>query len=802
MLGDSVQANGVRKGVSTMLVSKVYIRFFRSFNYDYLRKTHPSATPHPWDLLSGDLFYPFVRVNLEPSITTIVGGNEAGKSQLLSAVRAALTGQEINRGDFCRYSQFFAVDKEMAKPDFGIELTQLTESEKSTLKEACELADVEEFESFALFRFAGKAPVAYVQLAAGWTMHPVIKPAALDEVLPKVFTIDATVPLPNSVPISFLASSGNARNPYGRRQRLTLLDVLLDHPQQLDTAQSLAAFAPEMHAAISAPTADADEMGAMLDLADDLLVKVSGIDRSAFSELYSAVYEGREGYANGIVERINKALSAALNFQKFWSQDHHFALLVTLRDFDLVFTIRDRTGTEYSFSERSGGLKYFLSYFVQYLAHEALAGDGREILLMDEPDAYLSSSGQQDLLRIFEELAHPSDGQKPCQVVYVTHSPFLIDKNHGERLRVLEKGEGEEGTRVVANAARNHYEPLRSAFGSFVAETTFISNCNLMLEGMSDQVLLAGMASHLTRLGVPAMENLDLNKVTLVPAGSAGHIPYMVYLARGRDVEKPAIVVLLDSDAAGDLAKNQLKKGGPKGNQLLDPRFVVQLANVDQSKVLSPNPAGTKTIEDLVPLRIALTAARLYAEEFLNKKDSEAVHKFSASSVDVGANGVHEALETAFRAIVGETFHLDKIALARYVLEVANTQQDDFPEEIAVLRANFRALFSLLGARQRTALRELTEEKVDKKINRLRKAFLADNPTNATKEQGLLLLEDIEASLVQGPEADRVTYDLRRIASNHSLAADLVADIDDFEQFEADLHSLAYTEIRAVQTAS
>jgi hypothetical protein len=201
-----------------------------------------------------------------------------------------------------------------------------------------------------------------------------------------------------------------------------------------------------------------------------------------------------------------------------------------------------------------------------------------------------------------------------------------------------------------------------------------------------------------------------------------------------------------------------------------------------------------------VPLRIALEAAKLYAEEFLGKKDSEAVQKISTSSLEVSAHGVHEALENTLRAIVGGTFHLDKVALARYVLEVVNSQQDDLHDDISDLRANFRALFSLLGARQRTAIRELTEEKVDKKINRLRKAFLADNPANATREQGLLLLEDIEASLIQGPEADRVTYELRQIASNHSLAVDLVADIDDFQQFEADLHSLAYTEIRAVQT--
>ena len=165
------------------------------------------------------------------------------------------------------------------------------------------------------------------------------------------------------------------------------------------------------------------------------------------------------------------------------------------------------------------------------------------------------------------------------QVVYVTHSPFLIDKNHGERIRVLEKGDGEEGTRVVSNAARNHYEPLRSAFGAFVAETTFIGNCNLMLEGQADQVLLAGISSLARRLGSTG-ETLDLNTLSLVPSGGAEHIPYMVYLATGRDVDTPAVTVLLDSDAEGDGIAEELKRGY-RDRRLIDDEFVIQIGDLD-----------------------------------------------------------------------------------------------------------------------------------------------------------------------------------------------------------------------------
>jgi hypothetical protein len=84
---------------------------------------------------------------------------------------------------------------------------------------------------------------------------------------------------------------------------------------------------------------------------------------------------------------------------------------------------------------------------------------------------------------------------------------FLIDKNNADRIRVLEKGVGDEGTRVVRNVSRNPYEPLRSAFGAFVAETTFIGNCNLMVEGPADQILLGGATTHLRLRGRHDSEN-------------------------------------------------------------------------------------------------------------------------------------------------------------------------------------------------------------------------------------------------------------------------------------------------------
>ncbi len=88
-----------------MIIANVYVRFYKAFNYDYLRKIQEKAVPDIWDLTESGQFFPFVRMALERGTTTVVGANDSGKSQLLSAVRCALTGKDIGRNDFCRYSQ-------------------------------------------------------------------------------------------------------------------------------------------------------------------------------------------------------------------------------------------------------------------------------------------------------------------------------------------------------------------------------------------------------------------------------------------------------------------------------------------------------------------------------------------------------------------------------------------------------------------------------------------------------------------------------------------------------------------------
>jgi predicted ATPase len=779
-----------------MKLKTLYVRFYKSFNYDYLRKSHPKAEPDPWDILPGDdaLFYPFVRIPLEPGITTVVGANESGKSQLLTAIKCLLTGSGIAERDFCRYSEFFTVGETMLVPEFGGEFCDLDDAEVGVIRTLAGLDPEQPVDSFCFFR-ANSGPALYVLQAEGWTQVTKFKVADVKKLtLPTYFVIDANTPLPDSVPISYLTASDKTKKARPRKKVLGWIEKLIENHDWFGSKESIDENVKaliEEHAQFDLEDVDDEYFLKRLELAEKLLLQVAGIGKEAFKQLSGAV-KSHDGYANAIVAKMNSELSAALNFPKWWSQDSEFSLALTLRDFDLVLTVRDRTGSEYAFSERSGGMSYFLSYFVQYLSHRPTGG--QEILLMDEPDAYLSMMGQQDLLKIFASFAEPSEAnQRSVQVIYVTHSPFLIDKNHSERIRVLEKGDGEEGTRHVANAGRNHYEPLRSAFGAFVAETTFISNCNLMLEGQADQVLLAGISSLARRFGTTG-QTLDLNRLSLVPSGSAEHIPYMVYLARGRDVDTPAVVVLLDGDDEGKKIADELHLGY-RDRRYVDDEFVIRTSDISMGDV-SVATNAIREIEDLIPADLAVLAIHRYAEEVFSP---EVAGKLQAALPTLAVPAGEKLYKTAENACAALTpsLRLDKVGFARAVLACLEDAPDDLRDTTI---GNFEQLFALLVSAQRDAVRKNGREKTRRTITRFNRAFFRDHKSGASRAAVTDLLEDIESQLSEvTEETEEIRASIRMIRADFKLKDEPASQVADFEELREALDRLPNVGVLAAQ---
>lgn len=783
-----------------MRLDTLFVRFFRALNYDYLRKSRVDFSPDPWDAVDGASPYPFLRIKLEPTITAVVGSNEAGKSQLLDALHLALTSDEIEASDFCRYSPFFARRSSLMLPEVGVMFTDFNDEDRIALQAALKLEQPVAATALCCFRMNSTPKKrAYIRVNDEWESHDIKTPSALKTSgFPVPFRIDSDVPLPDSVPLSFLETggleSGEQLSPTRAR---SLVATLLDKPRWFSSQTEIESSAANIASALVDKGAEITAAETkMFQLADDLLVKVCGISRATFKDLSDALSARKTAYAQGIVAQINEQLREGLNFPRWWSQDAEFELSVSLRDFELDLMIRDRTNSTYTFAERSNGLRYFLSYFVQYLAHEPPEDGQREVLLMDEPDAFLSASGQQDLLKVFSAFAEPeSVNAVPVQVIYVTHSPFLLDKNHGERIRVLDKGEYDEGTRVVGNAAIHHYEPLRSSLGGSVGESVFIGSCNLVVEGISDQVILAGVTSLLRTAGRTAA-SIDLNDINIVPAGSASQVAYTTFLAVGRDVDKPAVIVLLDGDKAGRQAAKQLRTGGPGRKALLQERFILMLPDAVR---LKDGDTAFDEIEDLFPWGIFREAVRRYSEEFLNA--SGAAASFDAlAGPEAGTDRLAYVVKEGKGIVGDEDFHVDKLGLARALVSTLRERDSDDADRAQCLET-FEVLLQRLSTMQRDAHRERSQDRIKSRLKRIARRSAADHPELMTGHAARAVLEEVEAQLDDTIEGDAVRSELlplkREYCSDESVQATFSA-----VQFHERLAALAYAGERLVSSES
>lgn len=786
-----------------MLLDKVYVRFFRSFNFDYLRQNQDNVEQFPWDLVSpADQYYPFVVSDLESDITTVVGANESGKSQLISAIQCLLGSKPVLAKDFCRYSSFFGVRASMPKPEFGGHFDSLSEIELLALQAVIGSANAD-VASFWFFRLAS-GPTLFIKLADGsYSRFPIDEEVAASLHLPIARVIDADVALPQNISLHALARGAAPVALRDRKNWYSTYRTLHDNESIIDTLGqnpgALAGLIPP-HSPITDPV-EADRRNKSFQLAHDLFVKVAKVAPEAFSELLNAGGDD-DGYGDALAAHMTDDLAASLNFPYWWSQDRHFALQVRKDGFYLVLTMRDRTGQTYTFDERSGGMKYFLSYFVQYMVYAPQDVSRNEILLMDEPDAFLSTQGQQDLLRVFDAYAHPDPSERvPVQVLYVTHSPFLIDKNHPERIRVLQKGIGEEGTRVVRKASVNKYEPLRSAFGSFHADTAFIGNCNLLVEGPADQVLFAGISSAIRVHGFEG-DSLDLNSLTVVPVHGASQYRYTLHLTRGRDVDRPAVIVLLDSDPAGLEIRPNLELGY-KDQKLIQPEFIFAIGDLDPAK-LDVDVSDVQEPEDLVPAAVALEAINYFAAEVFSTIDASKVKGLLPDTlkIPVGARLFDVAQKAASLASADCTRELDlgKVEFARAVSNVARSLSTDLRSQ---LLANFSLLFHEINSRKSQALSEHENDRVYETTKRLVARFKRDHRSRVSKQAVSAFLDEVVQHLTDAsPQSEGVRRSAREITDVFALSSEPLADVADFEALKTRLGDLVYGATRDYERAA
>lgn len=193
-----------------------------------------------------------------------------------------------------------------------------------------------------------------------------------------------------------------------------------------------------------------------------------------------------------------------------------------------------RTRVSLPLKNRSKGFNWFFSFLVWF---KKIQEDRNSdyIILLDEPGLNLHASAQNDLLKFLENLS------KNYQIIYTTHSPFMIHSNQLKRVRtVLETKEGTKISDSIQEKDPNTLFPLQAALGYDIAQNLYISEKNLLVEGVSDLIYLQTISGLLQEAGKESIRD----DITIVPTGGLEKVATFISLLRGANLN---IVCLLDS---------------------------------------------------------------------------------------------------------------------------------------------------------------------------------------------------------------------------------------------------------------
>ena len=204
-------------------------------------------------------------------------------------------------------------------------------------------------------------------------------------------------------------------------------------------------------------------------------------------------------------------------------------------------------GYPFHLSQRSMGLRWYLNFYIALKGEDLKPGD---IILVDEPGMYLHPKAQQEMRDILNEES------KSNQIIYTTHSPYLIDADNISQIRLVEKrgvdledgyNEISEIKEKIHHGGIDTLKPITDAIGySLSSELNLQHKKILICEGVSDYYY------------VKALSQLcdDPLSCGITHANGCANIWRVASLFLGLGI--PDIYVLVDSDKAGIRERTKL----------------------------------------------------------------------------------------------------------------------------------------------------------------------------------------------------------------------------------------------------
>jgi len=279
------------------------------------------------------------------------------------------------------------------------------------------------------------------------------------------------------------------------------------------------------------------------------LCKVAGLSIQKIQELASTTEtQRREAYE----DHYRASISGGIN--EFWTQESYNVHFRIDRD-KLSVSISDNTyGRRIAPSDRSDGFQWYLSFYSALLSEVSVTDP--MVLLLDNPALLLHADGQRDIKRFLEEKLLAT-----TQVIYVTHSPAMIDTYNLEQVRRVELQGDMQGTKVsklpLEKEQFDLLEPVRSAIGASLVDTLMTNDFNLLVEGAADKPILEGALS----LFLPN----ETKKIVINGSISESGL----LLPRFYERTHLPFAVFLDADSRGRELRNKIQNAGIPADKII-----------------------------------------------------------------------------------------------------------------------------------------------------------------------------------------------------------------------------------------
>lgn len=281
---------------------------------------------------------------------------------------------------------------------------------------------------------------------------------------------------------------------------------------------------------------------------------ISDLKNENHFETFTATLEAT---SNNITDEMFEYWTTNKNLEIEFKLEHSTNLFLNIRVKNRIHRVT------LPLKNRSKGFLWFFSFLVWF---NKLQGDKNKnyILLLDEPGLSLHAAAQRDLLRFIEERLATD-----YQVIYTTHSPFMIDTLKLEQVRTIYDTQnpkvGSVASSVLEQKDSDTLFPLQAALGYTLAQNLYISKQNLLVEGISDLVYLSHFSSLLNEAG---REGLN-EKITIVPVGGAEKVATFVSLMRGNELNCACLLDTLTEQKAEVKLQRMIEQRLIEGKKIL-----------------------------------------------------------------------------------------------------------------------------------------------------------------------------------------------------------------------------------------